>query len=189
MLNTFYDRFIYTNSLKYKDNNFYLLNLPFVILPVSVLVAIAEKNDKSLNLELYYSVKESVGASLKKEFEIDFGFEGERGLEFMQSFFTASGWGKFEIIDLDKENARAIVGVMHSPVSLLVKTCKSPCDTFLRGFIAGVFSIYFKKNVDCVEVKCMCMGQTSCEFVVKPLGEFNFESGLTRNQLIDPKKI
>ncbi|MEM4257005.1 MAG: 4-vinyl reductase [Candidatus Diapherotrites archaeon] len=189
MLNSFYDKFIFANALQYKQNNFYLANLPFVILPVSVLISIAEKNDKNLDLSLYYSVKDSITYSLRKELELDFGIEGKKSIDFMRTFFTASGWGSIEIIDIDTEKGRAIVKVENSPVAKNVKNTKKPCDTFLRGFLAGIFTIYFKIDVDCVETKCIATGSPNCEFIIKPLKEFNFENPLTRSQLLKPEQF
>jgi predicted hydrocarbon binding protein len=187
MLNSFLDKYIFTNSFNYKHNNFYLINIPLVILPVNTLVAIAEQNNKDLNIEVYYSVKESLISLIKENIISEFGTSNEKIVEFMNNFFSACGWGKIDIIDLDKSNTRAIISVTNSPVSKLCKTSKSPCDTFLRGFFAATFSAYFKKDIDCVEIKCACLGSQSCEFIIKPIQEFNFENNLTRNQLLSKK--
>lgn len=183
MLNSFFDKFIFMNSIRYKHNNFFLVNLPFVILPTHVLAGIAEKHDKDLNREIYFAIKDSVKGSLKKDFKVDFGVEGEKGLAFMETFFTASGWGKLERNDLDFDKKRAMVVVTDSPVAAMCKKAKAPVDTFIRGFLAGIFSIYFKKDVDCVEVKCSALGDQKCEFVIKELSEFNFKNKMTRDQL------
>src|SRR3989344_2341397 len=180
MLNSFFDKFIFTSTLTYKHNNFFLVNMPFVILPAQVLARIAEKGDKDLNNELYFAVKDSLKTSLRKELQIDFGVEGDKGLEFMEAFFTASGWGKLERADLDFEKAHAIVSVSNSIVAAQCQGVKAPVDTFLRGFLAGIFSTYFKKDVDCVETKCASQNSQSCDFVIKPLAEFNFENAATR---------
>ncbi|MFH1391660.1 MAG: V4R domain-containing protein [Candidatus Diapherotrites archaeon] len=183
MLNSFYDKFIFTNGLKYKHNNFYLINLPFVILPVDVLIGIAEVNDSKLNKEIYYAIKNSIKGSLNKEFQIDFGISGDKGLEFMETYFTASGWGKLQRTNLDFEKNRALISVENSPVAINSTKAKLHADSFIRGFLAGIFSIYFKKDVECVEVKCKALGETHCDFIVKPIEEFNFEKKLVREQL------
>ena len=183
MLNSFLDKFIFTSALKYRHNNFFLVNMPFVILPIDMITEIAKKENKDLNLDLYYSVKEGIKKRLKTDFEKDFGVRGEKGLEFMETFFTASGWGKLERNDLDFEKKYAIVNVTNSPVANECPKCELPVDTFLRGVIAGIFSIYFDTDVDCVEIKCSAQNQKSCEFIVKPLHEFNFENKITRMQL------
>lgn len=183
MLNSFYDKFIFTNGLQYRQNNFYFVNLPFVMLPVDALAAVAELEDKRLNMSMYYSVKGAIMEDVKKKFQIDFGVEGEKGLEFMESYFMASGWGQLERTDLDFGASRCLISVINSPIAKACRGAKRPVDTILRGFIAGIFSIYFRRDVECIEVKCSALGEDHCDFVVKPLEEFNFENPLTRDQL------
>ena len=183
MLNSFYDKFIFTNSLQFKHYNFFLVNLPFVIMPTDALVAIAEKNDSKLNMEIYYAVKDSVENDIKARFRIDFGIEGDKGLEFMVDFFMASGWGEISRTDLDFEKAHALVTISNSPVAALAKGMKAPADVFIRGFLAGLFAVYFKRSVECIEAKCAALGDTNCEFIVKPIEEFNFANPMTRGQL------
>lgn len=183
MLNSFYDKFIFTNGLQYRRNNFFLLNMPFAILPIDILVGIAEKEDKELNIKLYYAVKESIKNAVRQDFQVDFGAQGERGLDFMQTFFSASGWGKIERTDLKPGLAHALVTITDSPVAKNAKNSKNPADTFMRGILAGIFSIYFKKDVDCVETTCACQNANQCDFVIKPLAEFDFEKKIAREQL------
>ncbi len=183
MLNTFYDKFIFTNSLQYRHNNFFLVNLPFVMLPVDVLSVIAVKEDKGLNLSLYRSAKEAIIQDVHKSFRLDFGVEGEKGLEFMESYFMASGWGQLQRTDINYEHARCLISVSNSPVAQACKGAKAPVDTLLRGFLAGIFSVYFRRSVECIEVKCSALGEAHCDFVVKPLEEFDFSNHLTASQL------
>ncbi len=183
MLNSFFDKFIFTSALKYSHNNFYLINMPFFIMPVDIIAGIAQKENQQLNLELYYAVKEAVKSSVRKDFQVDFGIQGEKGLEFMEAFFTASGWGKLERTDMDKEKCQALVSVTSSPIASACRNAKAPVDTFMRGVLAGILSIYFKKDVECVEVKCAALSAQQCDFVIKPLAEFNFENPYTRTQL------
>jgi len=183
MLNSFYDKFVFTNGLQFRHSNFFLINLPFVMLPVDVLAAIAEKEDKALNLSVYYSVKAAISGDVRDRFKIDFGVEGEKGLAFMESYISASGWGQIDRTDLDFENARALVSVTDSPVAAACKNVKAPVDAFMRGFLAGLFTVYFGRNVECIESKCAALGESHCDFVIKPIEEFNFENLLTRAQL------
>ncbi|MCR4369171.1 MAG: hypothetical protein NUV67_04670 [archaeon] len=183
MLNSFYDKFIFTSGLKYQHNNFYLLNLPFVIMPVQALAAIAEQNDAKLGKQIYYAVKDAVRAGMKKEFSVDFGVQGDKGLEFMETFFSASGWGKVQRTNMDVSQTRALVTVTNSPVAMEAKKAKMPVDTFIRGFLAGIFSNYFKTDVECVEVKCLALGEKECDFVVKPAKDFDFSKKAVKEQL------
>ena len=183
MLNSFLDKFIFTNSLQYKHNNFFLADVPFAIIPLDALAGIAKLEDRELNFGIYKSVKESTQNSLRRQFQIDFGVEGQKGLDFMNAFFTASGWGEIQVTDFDEKKSHAMVSVSNSAVAQNVKGAKLPVDTFMRGFLAGVFSIYFKSDVDCVETKCLGQSASHCDFVIKPLSEFKFDNPLTRSQL------
>jgi len=96
------------------------------MLPSDILSAIAQKEDKELNLQLYYSVKDAVKTAVKNDFQVDFGVQGERGLDFMQTFFSASGWGKIERTDLEPEKAHALVSVSNSVIGCSCKNMKMP---------------------------------------------------------------
>ncbi len=109
--------------------------------------------------------------------------EGTKIGGFLMPILFPQGWGKLERKDLDLEKAHALVTVTSSPIAAECAKAKAPVDTFLRAFLTGVFSIYFKKDVDCVETKCSAQNSQSCDFVIKPLAEFNFENAATRNQL------
>jgi len=153
------------------------------MIPSHVLAGIAKKEDKELDLDIYYAIKESIKGSVRELFQVDFGIEGEKGLDFMEDYFTASGWGNIRRVDLNMEKKHALVSVSNSAVASNILAAVYPVDTFLRGFLAGVLSIYFKKDVDCVETKCLAIHATQCNFVIKPLEEFNFENEFTRRQL------
>ncbi|MDP6670278.1 MAG: hypothetical protein QGI60_00485 [archaeon] len=105
MLNSFYDKFIFTNALKYKHSNFYLLNLPFVIAPSDLFLGMLSLDD-DFSKKLYSSVKQSTKSNLIKKFRLDFGFKGEKLVNFLETYFMASGWGEIKTthqINLIKE--------------------------------------------------------------------------------------
>ncbi|MAG22285.1 MAG: hypothetical protein CL943_03205 [Candidatus Diapherotrites archaeon] len=184
MLNTFYDKFIFTNGLKYKNNNFYLLNMPFVIAPSELFIGLLEVDDEDFKRKLYYATKDSVRKHLIKEFDLDFGFKGAKLVTFLETYFVASGWGKIQTVDLNMGGKKAIVKVRNNPFSShLHKKVSRPCDHFIRGILAGVFSRVFNAKVDCVEVHCAALGEQDCEFIIKKQGEFNLENKHVRRQL------
>jgi predicted hydrocarbon binding protein len=184
LLNSFYDKFIYTSGLKYKENNFSLINLPFMIVPVELMISLIRKNDSDLNQLIYYSVKDSTEKYLLKQFDVDFGLEGEKALQFIEQFFSASGWGKIEQVDLNFEKKQAIVSVQNSPFALLLKgKIKFEADHYLRGILAAAFTDLFKEKVECVETKCIALNAQNCEFIIKKASELNFENKNTRRQI------
>jgi len=184
VLNRFYDKFIFTNALKYKHNNFYLMNMPFVIAPNELFIGLLDGNDEVFERKLYYRTRDSVGRHLVKAFGTDFGFHGEKLVNFLETYFVASGWGSIKTVDIDFKGKKAIVQVSNNPfASHLHKKVSQPCDHFLRGIFAGLFSKVFKTAVDCVEVHCTALGEPDCEFIIKQQKDFDVANPKVRKQL------
>ncbi len=184
MHNRFYDKFIFANSLHYRKNNFFLVNLPFVICPTDLLIGLLETQDKEFERKLYLAIKKSVANHLLPEFGTEFGFGGEKLVNFLERFFVASGWGNIKNVDLDFKAKKAIVSVSNNPLAgRLHKRVSMPADHILRGIIAGIFSAVFGESVDCVEIHCIALGEADCEFIVKKQREFDFSDKRVTQQL------
>lgn len=178
MLNKFLDKYIFTNTLRYIHNNFFLVNIPFLIVPVDLLSTLNNIGDISKQKEIYFHIKESTKKNFMPRFN-ELSIEDNSKLNFVKNFFVASGWGAIEIIDFDKEAKRALIIVDNSPFAIQVKgKVDRPMDNILRGIFSGVFSIIFKEDVDCVETECFAMNAKSCKFVIKPKTEFDLENKL-----------
>jgi predicted hydrocarbon binding protein len=184
MLNSFFDKYIFTNTLKYKNNNFFLLNIPFAIIPNELIVSISSQNNIEFNRIIYSMIKESTRKNLVRQFAFDFKIDRKKAMQLFETFFTASGWGKIQNIDTDFEGKRAILTVENSPVASSLKgKVNFPVDIMLRAIFAGIFSEVFEINVDCVESECVAAGGDRCKFIVKPENEFDLSKKAVRDQL------
>lgn len=183
MLNTWYDKFIFTNGLKYSHYNFFLMNVPFSIVPLDVLNGLALVNDDAANRAIYAAVKGHVRDSLVQSFQLSPPLL--KAVSFLEEFFTASGWGKLSHVQIDEVNHRAILVVDENPVakSLQGKSAK-PVDHVFRGVLAGIFSKLFGVDVDCLEHQCSAQGHKTCEFVIQPQAQFDFSKTEPREQLL-----
>lgn len=183
MLNTFLDKFVFTNGLRYTHYNFYLLNLGFALVPMDVLVGIAAVSNPLVNQQLYAAVKKNVRDSFLQSFQL--GATPDKSVVFVEDFLTAAGFGLVKHADLDWVHKRAIIVVNDNPVarSLQGKALK-PVDAVLRGFLAGAFSHLFQSDVDCIEKSCMALGSQACEFVIQPQSHFDFSKPEPREQLV-----
>ena len=182
MLNPFFDRFIFTNGIRFSNNQFFLMNTPFAILPVDILVGLAEISDPATNRAVYAAVKKQVAGSLVSGFSLSNSVE--LNARFLAEFFSACGIGGVSIVHLDVENKRAMLVVDHNPIAgSLVNKAKKPVDHVLRGVFAGVFSALFRNDLDCVEHQCIALNQKTCEFIVKPVHEFDFSKEEPKDQL------
>lgn len=184
MLNQFFDKFIFTSSIKYTHNNFYVVNIPFFIAPIEVLTGMAEVQDTEFQKKIYALVKKSVRERLLPQFSFNFGLEKKKELEIVREFFTASGWGNIQIIDLEMDAKRAIIIIENSPfVNALKGKTALPADTFTRGVLAGMFSKAFEEDIDCVESECAAQNSERCKFIIKPKTEFDFGNIVVQQQL------
>jgi len=183
VLNPFFDKFVFTNGLKFRHNNFFLINLPFFIVPVEVLAGLLDNSDNEFNKKLYYSLKESVKKRFMKQMSREFGLKGEKMIGFLEKFFSASGWGSVKHVDLNFQKTEALVSVSNNPFSSFIKSSKQPVDHLHRAVFAGLFSSAFGKDVECVEVKCSSLGNETCEFVVRPQSMLDLKNPNTRNQV------
>lgn len=184
MLNNFFDKFIFTSTLKYTHNNFYLMNIPFLITPTETIASICEVQDIEFHKKIYESIKKNTIDNLMKEFGLNLGTDKKKQLDFLQNFFTASGWGQIQIIDLQSEGKKAIIILENSPFSAKLKgKTQLPADVFLRGILAGIFSKIFEDNIDCVESECVALNNERCKFIIKPKNEFDFLNKIVMDQL------
>ena len=182
VLNNFFDKFIFTSQLKFKDYNFFVLDIPFVIQPVETLLRLFQLDDATVNKAIYYSVKKSTQESLIPKFKA--GATKPKFLNLAQAFFTASGFGSMQNNQLDETTHRAVIVVSHSPfASALQGKVSHPIDHYLRGVLAAIFSEYFETPVDVVESECHSLKAGDCTFIIKPLTEFDFTKPLTQRQL------
>lgn len=181
MLNKFYDRFIFSNTLRFRHNNFFLVDIPFLIMPNDIIAGVLCNEDAEFSRLLYWHVKDSVQKNLCKRFDVGFGLKNGNLVRFIEDFISYSGWGKLQTMDLDFKKKRAIIHLRDNPFA--VNHSKKPIDHVMRGILAGFFSGLFNEEMDCVETKCCSCGKENCEFILKKAKDFDFSNQEVRRQL------
>lgn len=82
--------------------------------------------------------------------------------------FQAFGWGIPEIRYLDIKKPKIVIRFHKLFESAFVSERKTePYCYFFKGFITGLFSKFFKKDLSVVEVKCIAKGDPYCEFIIE----------------------
>lgn len=185
MLNKFYDKFVMTNNLHFKDYNFYLEDLPFMLFPAELLAPIFEQSTLDQEKAIYYATKTAMLERVIPRFKQGYGFDDAKFTQFVSTYFTASGFGLVNPLQVDDTQKRALFAVSNSPIAQIMKgKAKRPVDHFLRGALAGLYTFIFKMDVDCVETKCQALGDHSCEFIVQANTQFDFTKKEVQEQLI-----
>jgi len=73
--------------------------------------------------------------------------------------------------------------VNNSKLAKLYGNIGKPVDHIPRGWFAGAACVFFGKDVDAVETKCIAKGDEYCEFIIKPKNRFDFNNDLVKSQL------
>jgi predicted hydrocarbon binding protein len=144
-------------------------NQPVVFFPLKNLFSILQMLDKAGKQEELYESSKRLGKEwiigLFNAYKMNTIDEQARWGE---NVITLAGFGKMEITNWDVEKREMKFKVTDSQVAKLYGKVGKPVDHLLRGWFAGVSSIFFKSDVDCVEVKCMSKGDDYCEFLSAP---------------------
>ncbi|RLI06031.1 hypothetical protein DRO26_00450 [Candidatus Bathyarchaeota archaeon] len=87
-------------------------------------------------------------------------------LNFLNKLFTEMGWGKTILKKYSKSRKEAIVRIKNS---LMVRGIKSstPKCYLIAGCLAGIFTMLFGEEVNCIETSCGARGDPYCEFVIR----------------------
>lgn len=93
----------------------------------------------------------------------------------IQPLWSDYGFGVIENITFEKELVRMrirnnIFARTHHPSPI-------PVCYFTQGFFAGMVSQIYNKDYDCIETKCIAMGDAHCEFIAQPAELIKKEKG------------
>jgi predicted hydrocarbon binding protein len=90
------------------------------------------------------------------------GLKPEEMEDALKLFLTRCGWGKVRAkIHIKKQTA--VFRIWNSVTSRQTNTQKPTCH-FISGYLAGVLTVVFGKNVECLETKCAAKKDEYCEF-------------------------
>jgi predicted hydrocarbon binding protein len=91
----------------------------------------------------------------------------KEGLGELLAIYTAAGWGRAELVELDIPRRHAKLRFTEGFECVEMSTGE-PESHFTRGHMAGALSAFFGADVRAEETKCTSAGNDHCEFVVSP---------------------
>jgi len=167
-----FKKLLMAQQIKFEEGNISFLNSRVLIAPSELFINLIEKfkDNESICLELYRASKFCNIKGFADEVSIKYKLKQMELAKWLVNTGNVSGWGKIKFTSEDDSNKMAIIEVRNG-ISEKVKS-KIPVDHFLRGQIAGGASAAFDIDFDCIERKCMAIGEDCCEFVVKPRKSF-----------------
>ncbi|PYZ95784.1 anti-anti-sigma factor [Alteribacter lacisalsi] len=97
------------------------------------------------------------------------GQEPEMVLAHLPDTYAAAGWGRFEVTEMNSDEAVAVVRMKNSWEYRVNKLQdKDNGGTFIPGHFAGLFSGIFNKNIWYEVKSSQAEGEAYCEFVFSP---------------------
>jgi predicted hydrocarbon binding protein len=91
--------------------------------------------------------------------------KSKEGLAEMLRIYVATGWGRFELLELNPAHLHARIKLEEGFESEGLSTGKPECY-FIGGHLAGALSSYFGADLKARETRCVSSGDTHCEFEV-----------------------
>lgn len=83
--------------------------------------------------------------------------------------FQAFGWGIPKIEYVNVEEKTIVVRLYNLFESRVVKGKKDKVNChFTRGYLKGIYSMFFNKKMKAEEVKCIAKGDPYCLFIIRP---------------------
>ncbi|MFH1751901.1 MAG: 4-vinyl reductase [archaeon] len=167
-------KLLMTKSLEFKDGEISLLKNPALLLPVNVVCSmiheLIQEDNYAVAYHMIYSGTKLGVISYSHELVKNFHLKKQELMKIFLQIAALAGYGKIDVKNVDYKLKRAIIHATESPVAqTYVKEygrSKFFVDVINAGFFAGVFSILFEENVDCIELKCIARGDSECEFIV-----------------------
>ncbi len=157
-------KLLFTGQFKMEKGSLTILSHKFMIIPVSVVVAVI-KNDPQAVKYLYYAAKEG-GMDFADVLVKAFKLNGVQKLEeLLINTFNLGGWGELEIVKNDMQSKFAIFRIKNSAVALDHGKADFPVCHTNRGFLAGGASRVYQTDMDCIEARCVSKGDAACEFI------------------------
>jgi|YelNatPaOPRAMG01_1025707.scaffolds.fasta_scaffold200037_1 predicted hydrocarbon binding protein len=174
MLSIFFRKLLLARQASIDEGEITILTKNFYMQPLYELIILQEKIKKEFGkkgLKLIYETGKVGFNDLLRRIE-KFTSKKEELQSLWLSVFKICGIGNLEIIEIDREKFKAILQTNKNPFAReYLKEYgkqKEGVDYLTAGIIAGFFSRFFEKEVECEEKSCIAKGNVYCSFVVKP---------------------
>ena len=136
-----------------------------ILLPVNFLgrYSIKLAQNPEIARKLYDAMKKGMieySQPLGKEYALTYRDFLDRWVKYC----AFGGWGLVEYELVENEKNFGYLRVRNLPLHLYLKQMgvKEPSDVIFEGLIAGSASGTFRTDIDVIEVKCVCSGDTEC---------------------------
>lgn len=173
MLSAFISKLLLARQLALTEREFKILERNFYLQPMKQFSLLQKNFEKKFGKKI---LKEIYNSSKQSFYEIckdmrKFSASEKAFFDAILNLINHFGFGEIEIVEMNEKEFRVIIQMKSNFAKEYIKEFgkqKSCVDYLLSGILAGFFSEYFNKDVECDEKNCIAKGNAFCNFVIKP---------------------
>lgn len=166
MLSAFIKRLMFARQFDIDNGKIEVLGINQIMLSSSVISQLQEIDKKKTFEVIRNVIFKNISGYGKR-----LGAKSDGLINVISDIYETLGLGKMEIIDLDRENKRALIKIHESTIAnaYIADKIKSsePACIVISAVLSGMFSYLFDKEVIAVEQECIVLGKNNCEFIIK----------------------
>ena len=174
MLSSFFKKLLMTKQLHFIEGDVAVFGINHILQPASghlhLHQLLLEKMGER-GAEVVYESGKNAALELARQLYLKFKLKGLESVGLWQNLIELNGMAKIRTVS-PKEGGKVLVEATSIVAkTVLQKQGKSKgrkVDVFLAGFLAGVFSQIYNRELECSEVKCLVEGEPFCLFAVQP---------------------
>ncbi len=174
-----FKKLLMAQQIKFEEGSITLLDSRTVFVPSEIFTNLIKKfkEDEKVCIEFYKASKFSNIVGFAEKVSKKYKLKEMELAKWLVNVGNVGGWGKMKFTAEDDAEKMFIIEVRNS----ITQNIKSsvPVDHFLRGQIAGGASAAFGIDFNCIERRCVSVGDDCCEFVVKPTESF-IKNGISK---------
>ncbi len=166
-----YEMFKFSKTISWKDGEIKLMKTYVSVVPTTLLCEMQKNLVNSLGFQkaynLIYESAKTGSYKWNEEFIKAHDFKDKRKIvDWQWKIVTFAGWGKWQIINIDLEQNLLNARFEKSPLAKTYGKSNYPVDIIPVGFSAGGISANFGADLECIETKCVAMGDQFCEIEI-----------------------
>jgi predicted hydrocarbon binding protein len=164
-----FERFMLSREVLIKEGEITMDSQRVVILPVNFLGNYTLKYNNENDAKGIYEIMKrgmiDYSVPIGKKYALAYRDYLDRWVKYC----AFGGWGivTYRVVETEGKIPNGVVEIKELPLHKYLKNkgiSEASSDPLFDGLIAGSLSTTFNKNIDILEVKCICAGDSSCVY-------------------------
>jgi len=177
------EKLLALRQVSFEKGRIKIFEQPSSLIPSQSFVSMLKELEKERRENVIYRAGKDAGEkwfeSMKKKSSLNVDDVEKWG----SNIVTLAGWGEAKLKEMKQDQGYMVYELKNSVVAELYGKTDHCVDHIFRGLVAGTAKVTFKKDVDCVETKCVAKGDSVCEFIIQPKQKFDKKNELVKKQL------